>query len=151
MPYKNQNILIGQKTHSSTNERVGQAIKCYIHLPYATAHMITVEQWKNFGHANSGVNDDSTITQKFYYCFFKLSNGRIMEVMEAENFDDQGNPIGNSIHVYSEPRFDFNGTFEDYWESQWTYDVEKYDFTDPTADEEHLVKEFYLALNNYDK
>jgi hypothetical protein len=113
--------------------------------------MITVEQWKNFGHANSGINDDGTITQKFYYCFFKLSNGRIMEVMEAENFDDNGNPIGNSLHVYSEPRFDFNGTFEDYWESQWTYDVEKYDFTDPTADEEHLVKEFYLALNNYDK
>ena len=105
--------------------------------------MITVEQWKNFGHANSGVNDDGIITQKFYYCFLKLSNGRIMQVMEVENFDDQGNPIGNSLHVYSEPRFDFNGTFEDYWESQWTYDTDKYDFTDPTEEERLTVLGVY--------
>ena len=143
MPNKNKRRLIGQKTHSSINKRVGQAIEYYIHLPYATAHMITVEQWKNFGHANSGVNDGGTITQKFYYCFIKLSNSRIMQVLEVENFDDHGSPIGNSLHVYSEPRFDFNGTFEDYWESQWTYDTDKNDFTDPTEEEVEISIEYY--------
>ena len=105
--------------------------------------LIEIIEVRNFGHAKSGVNDDGMITQKFYYCFFKLSNGRIMQVMEAENFDDNGNHIGNSLHVYSEPRFDFNGTFEDYWESQWTYDTDKYDFIDPTEEEKEIVLEFY--------
>jgi len=109
--------------------------------------MIAVEQLKNFGHANSGVNDDGSITQKFYHCFFKLSNGRIIQVMEAENFDDFGNAIGNSVHVHSEPRFDFNGTFDDYWESQWTYDTDKYDYTDPTEEEYEVVLNYYKSNN----
>ena len=47
-----------------------------------------VIEFKNFGHVDNGINDDGIITQKFYYCFFKLSSGRIMQVMEVENFDD---------------------------------------------------------------
>jgi len=66
-----------------------------------------------------------------------------MQVMEVENFDDLGNPIGNSLHVYNEPRFDFNGTFEDYWESQWTYDTNKYDFGDPMDEERQAVLVVY--------
>ena len=107
--------------------------------------VLRIVQWQNFGHANSGVNDDGTIAQKFYYCFFKLSNGRIIQVMEVENIDDHGSPIGNSLHVYSEPRFDFNGTFEDYWESQWTYDTDKFDFTDPTEEENEVALNYYYS------
>ncbi len=106
-----------------------------------------VIEFKNFGHAISGINNDGTITQKFYYCFFKLSNGRIIQVMEVENFDDYGSPIGNSLHVTSEPRFDFNGTFDDYWESQWTYDTDKYDYTDPTEEEYEVVLNYYKSNN----
>jgi hypothetical protein len=109
-------------------------------------NLIEVLEVKNYGNVNSGFNDDGAITQKFYYCFFMLSNSRIIQVMEVENFDDYGSPIGNSLHVSAEPRIDINGTFEDYCEVQWTYDTDKYDFTDPTAEEIEVVLKYYKSM-----
>jgi hypothetical protein len=117
-------------------------------MKYKSDVGLKIIQIRNFGHANSGLNDDGAITQKFSHCFFELSNGRIIQVMEVENFDDYGSPIGNSLHVTSEPRFDFNGTFEDYWEAQWTYDSVKSDFTDPTEEESEVVLNYYKSMNS---
>jgi hypothetical protein len=70
-----------------------------------------------------------------FHGFYLLSNHRIINII------DTGSWFSNleRIHFFIEPRFDFSQTFEEYWETTWTYDHDEHDFVDPTDEELNLV------------
>ena len=87
-------------------------------------------------------NKNNIITHNFYWCFFELSNGAIIDVHFTENYDDFGNNLGDEFLISYQEDYSFNLTFREWFEGTYRKPCELiYDVSD---EEYNLVREFYV-------
>ena len=94
-------------------------------------------------------NKNNIITHNFYWCFFELSNGAIIDVHYTENYDDKGNNLGDEYLLSYEENYSFDLTFREWFEGTYKSPISK-PIVEVSVDEYNLVKELYVK-NVYEK
>lgn len=87
-------------------------------------------------------NKNNIITHNFYWCFFELSNGVIIDVHYTENYDDNGVDIGDDYIISYQEDYSFNLSFKEWFEGTFKKQAEP--FYQVSGEEYILVKEFYV-------
>ena len=88
-------------------------------------------------------NKNNIIVNKFYWCFFELSNGVIIDINYSENYDDNGKDLGGDYWLTYAEDYSFDLTFPEWFEGTFkrSKDWPNYRVTD---EEFKLIKEFYI-------
>lgn len=109
---------------------------------------LRIVKYKNYGKAmEAEPNKNNIITHNFYWCFFELSNGVIIDVHYTENYDDNGVDIGDEYMISYQEDYSFDLSFREWFEGTFKKPAEQlYEVSD---EEYSLVKEFY-AKNIYE-
>ena len=109
---------------------------------------LRIVKYKNYGKAmEAEPNKNNIITHNFYWCFFELSNGVIIDVHYTENYDDNGVDLGDEYMISYQEDYSFNLSFREWFEGTFKKPAEQlYEVSD---EEYSLVKEFY-AKNIYE-
>lgn len=114
---------------------------------------LSIVRYRNYGKAmEAEPNKNNIITHNFYWCFFELSNGAIIDVHYTENYDDNGLDIGDEYIISYQEDYSFNLSFREWFEGTFKRlkDRPNYKVTD---DEFKLIKKFYIKniYNERDK
>ena len=109
---------------------------------------LSIVRYRNYGKAmEAEPNKNNIITHNFYWCFFELSNGVIIDVHYTENYDDNGVDIGDEYMISYQEDYSFDLSFREWFEGTFKKPAEQlYEVSD---EEYSLVKEFY-AKNIYE-
>jgi len=106
---------------------------------------LKIVRYRNYGMAMQAErNKNNIITQKFYWCFFELTNGAIIDINYTENYDeDDGKDLGSDYWATYAEDYTFDLTFPEWFEGTFKRpkDTPNYRVTDKEFD---LVKEFYV-------
>lgn len=104
---------------------------------------LSVVRYRNYGKAmQAQPNKYNVITHNFYWCFFELSNGAIIDVHYTENYDDQGKDLGDEYEISYQEDYKFDLSFPEWFEG--TFKIPRKPFIQVTDEEYNLVKEFYF-------
>ena len=105
---------------------------------------LSIVRYRNYGKAmEAEPNKNNIITQNFYWCFFELSSGIIIDINYTENYDNNGRDLGADYFVDYTEDYSFDLTFPEWFEGTFKRRNNKsiYEVTD---EEFNLVKEFYI-------
>ena len=104
---------------------------------------LSIVRYRNYGKAmEAEPNKNNIITHNFYWCFFELSNGAIIDVHYTENYDDNGVDIGDDYIISYQEDYSFNLSFREWFEGTFKKPGEPiYEVSD---EEYNLVKEYYI-------
>ena len=104
---------------------------------------LRIVRYRNYGKAmQAEPNKNNIITHNFYWCFFELSNGAIIDVHYTENYDDNGVDIGDEYMISYQKDYSFNLSFREWFEGTFRKPGEPfYEVSDKEYD---LVKNFYV-------
>ena len=70
---------------------------------------LRIVRYRNYGKAmQAEPNKNNIITHNFYWCFFELSNGAIIDVHYTENYDDNGVDLGDEYIISYQEDYSFN-------------------------------------------
>ena len=104
---------------------------------------LSIVRYRNYGKAmEAEPNKNNIITHNFYWCFFELSNGAIIDVHYTENYDDNGVDIGDEYIISYQEDYSFNLSFREWFEGTFKKPAEP--FYQVAGEEYNLVKEFYV-------
>ena len=104
---------------------------------------LSIIRYRNYGRAmEAEPNKNNIITHNFYWCFFELSNGAIIDVHYTENYDDNGLDIGDEYIISYQEDYSFNLSFREWFEGTFKKPAEP--FYQVAGKEYNLVKEFYV-------
>ena len=104
---------------------------------------LRIIRYRNYGMAmQAKPNKNNIITHNFYWCFFELSNGAIIDVHYTENYDDNGVDIGDDYIISYQEDYSFNLSFREWFEE--TFKKPSEPFYEVAGEEYDLVKEFYV-------
>ena len=104
---------------------------------------LSIVRYRNYGKAmEAEPNKNNIVTQNFYWCFFELSNGAIIDINYTENYDDNGKDLGADYWVGYTEDYSFDLTFLEWFEGTFKRPKDKpiYKVTD---------EEYNLVLNYY--
>ena len=105
---------------------------------------LSIVRYRNYGKAmEAEPNKNNIVTQNFYWCFFELSNGAIIDINYTENYDDNGKDLGADYWASYTEDYSFDLTFPEWFEGTFKRPKDKpiYKVTD---EEFNIVKEFYV-------
>ena len=105
---------------------------------------LSIVRYRNYGKAmEAEPNKNNIVTQNFYWCFFELSSGVIIDINYTENYDDNGKDLGADYWAGYTEDYSFDLTFPEWFEGTFKRPKDKaiYKVTD---EEFNLVKEFYV-------
>ena len=104
---------------------------------------LRIIRYRNYGMAmQAKPNKNNIITHNFYWCFFELSNGAIIDVHYTENYDDYGVDLGDDYIITYQEDYSFNLSFREWFEE--TFKKPSEPFFEVAGEEYDLVKEFYV-------
>ena len=104
---------------------------------------LRIVKYKNYGKAmEAEPNKNNIITHNFYWCFFELSNGAIIDVHYTENYDDNGVDLGDEYMISYQEDYSFNLSFREWFEGTFKKPAEP--FFEVSVKEYDLVKEYYI-------
>ena len=104
---------------------------------------LRIVRYRNYGMAmQAEPNKNNIITHNFYWCFFELSNGAIIDVHYTENYDDNGVDIGDDYIISYQEDYSFNLSFREWFEG--TFKKPAKPFYQVSGEEYDLVKNFYV-------
>jgi len=104
---------------------------------------LRIVRYRNYGMAmQAEPNKNNIITHNFYWCFFELSNGAIIDVHYTENYDDNGLDLGDDYIISYQEDYSFNLSFREWFEGTFKKPAEP--FYQVSGEEYDLVKEFYV-------
>ena len=87
--------------------------------------------------------DETDITQKFYWCFFELSNDKVICVLNTGSWSNDNKFIDWELDSSYDFCYQFGEKFETYWERQWDYTNKHIDAGMTSKEEHDLVCGFY--------
>ena len=104
---------------------------------------LRIVRYRNYGMAmQAEPNKNNIITHNFYWCFFELSNGAIIDVHFTENYDDNGVDLGDEYIISYQEDYSFNLSFKEWFEG--TFKKPAQPFYQVSDEEYDLVKNFYV-------
>ena len=104
---------------------------------------LRIIKYRNYGKAmQAEPNKNNIITHNFYWCFFELSNGAIIDVHFTENYDANGNNLVDEYIISYQEDYSFNLSFREWFEG--TFKKPAKPFYQVSEEEYDLVKEFYI-------
>ena len=104
---------------------------------------LRIVRYRNYGMAmKAEPNKNNIITHNFYWCFFELSNGAIIDVHYTENYDDNGVDIGDDYIISYQEDYLFNLSFREWFEGTFKKPAEP--FYEVSVEEYYFVKKFYV-------
>ena len=114
---------------------------------------LSIVRYRNYGKAmEAEPNKNNIVTQNFYWCFFELSNGAIIDVHYTENYDDNGVDLGDEYIISYQEDYSFNLSFREWFEGTFKTPKERPNYK-VSYEEFKLIKEFYVKniYNERDK
>ena len=104
---------------------------------------LSIVRYRNYGKAmEAEPNENNIVTHNFYWCFFELSNGTIIDVHYTENYDDNGVDLGDDYIISYQEDYSFNLSFREWFEETFKKPAEP--FYQVSGEEYDLVKEYYV-------
>jgi hypothetical protein len=104
---------------------------------------LKIIRYRNYGKAMEAIpNENNIIQNNFYWCFFELNNGSILDLNLTENYDEKGNDLGDDYYVSYADDYTFELTFTDWFDGTFKRPKDKpiYKVTDEEYD---FIKDFY--------
>ena len=103
---------------------------------------LRIVRYRNYGMAmKAEPNKNNIITHNFYWCFFELSNGAIIDVHYTENYDDNGVDLGDEYILSYQEDYSFNLSFREWFDGTFKKPAEP--FYQVSGDEYDLVLNYY--------
>ena len=109
--------------------------------------MESIFRYKHFGWMMSSRDEvTNLLTSKIYWCFFELQNGRILDLMHIEEWDQDGHPLGPQYQVTYTGCFDFNEDFYTWWDKTFEFRESEFDQGFPEQALEDDLVNFYKSM-----
>lgn len=103
---------------------------------------LKVIRYQNYGCTMIGEEENTVDNKdKFYFCFFELSSGKIINSQFIEYWKGD-KYIGFDLHFYPENCYEFGQEFHQWFER--TFDEEIDDIDPLSRDEEKCVESFFF-------
>ena len=105
---------------------------------------LSIRRYKNYGcQMFADAEKESDVAQKFYWCFFELSNDKVICVLNTGTWSSNNEFLDWEIDSTYDFCYQFGEEFESYWERHWDY-TDKHINAEMTSKEEHdLVCDYY--------
>ena len=91
---------------------------------------LKIIQYKNYGNTDSSISDEGIYCNKFYWSFYKLSNGKIVDLHYVENFTNK--KISSIDYFFGYPKSELK-----------TGEIVEYKFGNAKPNTKEFSKEFF--------
>jgi len=105
---------------------------------------LKIIRYRHYGKAmEAEPNKNNIVVNKFYWCFFELSSGVIIDLNYVEDYDEKGKYLGDQYHMGYAEDYTFDLTFPEWFEGTFKRPKDRPNYR-VTDEEFMLIKEFYV-------